>query len=287
MIGQMELLRTIDDMIDDDIFPRFSVIQGVDGSGKSLVVEHIKEQLNDSCMVVMNNSVDSVRNAMERAYATTIPLVFYFPDADIMSQSAKNALLKITEEPPNKAYFILTVVNEDSLPNTIRSRATIFRMEPYSPMDLSDYMYETYSKESDEFIKLAYQICDNPGEINLLHKNGASALWMFVNKVMNNIAEVSVSNALKIADKIAFKDEDEEGKFNLTLFWKSVIVYCCIDLADKTISTEELRVKARVVMSTKDCIDMITKVRGANKRNAFDIWLLDVRDILGEEYGSN
>ena len=102
-------------------------------------------------------------------------------------------------------------------------------------------------------------------------------------------AQDSLTQSLELENlrKIAFKDEDEEGKFNLTLFWKSVIVYCCMDLADKTISTEELRVKARVVMSTKDCIDMITKVRGANKRNAFDIWLLDVRDILGEEYGSN
>ena len=40
-------------------------------------------------------------------------------------------------------------------------------------------------------------------------------------------------------------------------------------------------------MSTKECIDMITKTRGINKRNVFDIWILDVRDILGEEYGSN
>lgn len=284
MIGQEILLELIDMMIDENTFPRFSVIQGVDGSGKNLIVQHIRNCMNYE-LVEMDNTVDSVRSAMEQAYRTTVPIIFYFRNADTMSQSARNALLKVTEEPPNNAYFILTVVNLDSLTDTIRSRANVFHMEPYTQYELNEYL----APYDDGFNKkLALEVCEAPGDIDLLYKNGAEKLYNFVEKVMDNIAEVSVANALKIANSIAFTDTDE-GKFDLALFWKAVIMYYCNEFtADvKNMSVEELRTKARIVMSTKECIDMITKTRGINKRNVFDIWILDVRDILGEEYGSN
>ena len=271
-------------MINENTFPRFSVIQGVDGSGKNLIVQHISIYMNYG-LIEMDNTVDSVRSAMEQAYRTTIPIIFYFRNADTMSQSARNALLKVTEEPPNNAYFILTVVNEDSLTDTIKSRANIFHMEPYTQYELNEYL-ASYDDGFDK--KLALEICETPGDIDLLYENGAEKLYNFVEKVMDNIAEVSVANALKIANSIAFTDTDE-SKFDLALFWKAVIMYYCNEFtADvKNMSVEELRTKARIVMSTKECIDMITKTRGINKRNVFDIWILDVRDILGEEYGSN
>jgi len=284
VIGQEILLELIDMMIDENTFPRFSVIQGVDGSGKNLIVQHIRNCMNYE-LVEMDNTVDSVCSAMEQAYRTTVPIIFYFRNADTMSQSARNALLKVTEEPPNNAYFILTVVNEDSLTDTIKSRANVFHMEPYTQYELNEYL-APYDDGFDK--KLALEVCETPGDIDLLYKNGAERLYNFVEKVMNNIAEVSVANALKIANNIAFTDTDE-GKFDLALFWKAVIMYYCNEFtADvKNMSVEELRTKARIVMSTKECIDMITKTRGINKRNVFDIWILDVRDILGEEYGSN
>lgn len=284
MIGQRNLLKLINTMINENTFPRFSVIQGVDGSGKNLIVQHISIYMNYG-LIEMDNTVDSVRSAMEQAYRTTVPIIFYFRNADTMSQSARNALLKVTEEPPNNAYFILTVVNLDSLTDTIRSRANVFYMEPYTHYELNEYL-APYDDGFDK--KLALEVCETPGDIDLLYKNGAEKLYNFVEKVMDNIAEVSVANALKIANSIAFSETDE-NKFDLALFWKVVIMYYCNEFtADvKNMSVEELRTKARIVMSTKECIDMITKTRGINKRNVFDIWILDVRDILGEEYGSN
>ena len=283
MIGQKELLKTIDELIEDGKFPRFSVIQGEDGSGKDMLVHYIKDKLHCE-LIEMHNSVESVRDAMKQAYSISVPMIFYFRGADSMSTSARNALLKVTEEPPNHAYFILTVVNEDSLPDTIRSRASIFHMEPYTFEELKEYI-ETTEKRMPF---AAYTICENPGEIELLDSAGSQELFDFVYKVMDNIAEVSVANAFKIAESIAFK-EDETDKFDLGLFWKAVIMEECSKLADEAVdlTTEGLKAKAKIVMSTKECIDMITKTRGINKRNVFDIWILDVREILGEAYGSN
>ena len=284
MIGQKPLLKVIDMMIDGNTFPRFSVIQGEDGSGKGLVVKYIAEKLKCN-LVRMTNSVDSIRSVMQEAYSTAEPMIFYFADADDMSQSARNAMLKITEEPPNNAYFILTVVNDNSLTDTIKSRANVFYMLPYTSGELIEFCKTMDMSEAE--IDCAREICDNPGEVIRLTENGTYKLYNFVEKVMDNIAEVTVSNALKVANNLAFVDTDVD-KFDLALFWKACIMYYCRRLQSDIIdiSTEELRTIARIVMSTKECINMITKTRGINKRNVFDIWILDVRNILGEEDGS-
>ena len=272
------------DMVVTNSFPRFTIIEGVDGSGKDMMVREIKWMMKCE-MAEMSNAVDSVRDAMTQAYKTTLPMLFYFRNADTMSQAARNALLKVTEEPPNNAYFILTVINSDSLTDTIKSRANIFHMQSYTSYELNEYL----AKYDDGFSKkVACWVCETPGEIELLYANGAEKLYDFVEKVMNNVAEVSISNAMKIADSIAFSDTDE-NKFDLALFWKAVIHYYCNELTEKIkdISVEELRAKARIVMSTKECVNMITTSKNINKRNVFDIWILDVRKILGESDGSN
>jgi len=283
MIGQNQLTSQIDDLVKADKFPHFCIIEGAVGGGKKTLVKYIHDVMEDSVLMWMQNTVDDVRLAISQAYKGGGDMIYAFADADNMSMSAQNALLKITEEPPSNTYFILTVSNINNVLETIRSRANIFHMEPYTQYELNEYL-APYDDGFDK--KLALEVCETPGDIDLLYKNGVEKLYNFVEKVMDNIAEVSVANALKIANSIAFTDTDE-GKFDLALFWKVVIMYYCNEFtADvKNMSVEELRTKARIVMSTKECIDMITKTRGINKRNVFDIWILDVRDILGEEYG--
>lgn len=283
MIGQAKLLELMDMMIEDGNFPRFCVIQGADGSGKRLMVEHIKGKLN-CAIAVMSNSVDSIRTAMKQAYETTTPILFYFANADEMSQAARNALLKVTEEPPNNAYFILTVISADNLTDTLKSRAGIFTMLPYSQNELREYLMKF---EDGDNKKIALEVCDNPGEIELLYQNNGVKLYAFVDKVMENIADVTPANALKITENIAFKDGDEG--FDLALFWKAVIMYYCKRMTDEAVhdmTVEQLRTTARIAMSTKECINMVTTTKGINKRNVFDVWILDIRDILGEEYGT-
>lgn len=283
MIGQTALLRTIDGIVDNGMFPRFTIIQGADGSGKNLFVEHIRDKTGYD-LIPVNLTVDDIRSCIRSAYEVTVPVIFYLRNADELSPAAKNALLKITEEPPNGAYFIMTVLNENSMPDTLRSRATMFQMEPYTFGELRLYVDIKHMK-----MPLAtFDICENPGEIELLDLAGSQELFDFVYKVIHNIAEVSVANAFKIAESIAFK-EDETDKFDLGLFWKAVILEECQILADDAVdlTTEGLKAKAKIVMSTKECIDMITKTKGINKRNVFDIWILDIRKILGEADGSN
>ena len=50
--------------------------------------------------------------------------VYILADADKMNQAAQNAALKLLEEPPNGAVFLLCAVNPALLLDTVRSRCT-------------------------------------------------------------------------------------------------------------------------------------------------------------------
>jgi len=281
MIGQNQLTSQIDDLVKANKFPHFCIIEGAVGSGKKTLVRHIHDVMEDSVLMWMQNTVDDVRLAISKAYKGGGDMIYAFADADNMSMSAQNALLKITEEPPSNIYFILTVNNINNVLETIRSRAYIFRMGIYTYDELVQYI-DRY-KEGEVFKQIALDVCEVPGEIDLLYKIGAEDLHEFVNKVMDNIAEVSIANVMKIADSIAFTNADE-NKFDLRLFWKAVIAHSAnyIKTVDH-IDPDELHTVADVVKTTKECIQMIDRTRGINKRNVFDMWILDIRKILRGE----
>lgn len=85
--------------------------------------------------------VDQIRQLIDRFYqASHISgrrLALILP-ADRMNVNASNALLKVLEEPPENAYFLLVTANPSALPATIRSRCILERLsEPAIEESLS------------------------------------------------------------------------------------------------------------------------------------------------------
>ena len=201
MIEQRNLQSRIEQLIKDRTFPRFSILVGPKGSGKKTLAHEIGHMFNawrvssDYVDVyrLPDVKIDTVREIIVQAYKRVTTMVYIIPDADNMSNAAKNALLKVTEEPPNNAYFIMTLEDEHNTLETIRSRGTVFRMDRYTP---------------DEILQFAEK---DDG----LH---------YVQLVIDNIAEVSLANAFKIPSKVALKD-GVEG-YDLKLFWKAFINIC-------------------------------------------------------------
>ncbi len=66
--------------------------------------------------------------------------VYILPDSDIMTEPAQNAFLKLLEEPPEYAVFILICSNSDLLLETIRSRAVKVRFLPLSEERMGEYV---------------------------------------------------------------------------------------------------------------------------------------------------
>ena len=134
MIGQKHLQSRIEQLITDRTFPRFSILVGPKGSGKKtfanwIITKIVRHEALSYSQVCPDVKIDTIRQIIESAYKTISTNIYVIPDADTMSNAAKNALLKVTEEPPNNAYFIMTLEDENNTLETIRSRGTVFHMD--------------------------------------------------------------------------------------------------------------------------------------------------------------
>lgn len=73
-------------------------------------------------------SVEQVRDLRERVSMRPVRaprLVVYIPTADRLNESGTNALLKVIEEPPAGAVFVLVAEDLGRLPLTVRSRSVV------------------------------------------------------------------------------------------------------------------------------------------------------------------
>lgn len=263
MVGQSTLQNSITSMIKHNALPRFMIITGEKGSGKKTFVDYIHSSIDGAIMFNIGITVDAIRQAITQAHKLRGAVgVFLFADADNMSVQARNAMLKLAEEPPNNSYIIMTLEDINNTLPTIKSRAIVFEMERYTPQEIIEYASITYNENNEIYGDL----CNTPGEVDLLYRVGAEDFYEYVVKVVDNIAEVNGSNVFKIADKIAFKSEDED-KYDLRLFLK-VFIKVCMDRGEVD--------DFKATKITSSALSQL-RITGINKQMLFDKWILEVR----------
>ena len=218
MVGQKNLLQAVDVLIKKNAFPRFAILSGVKGSGKKLISNDIAHKLCDT-VINIGIKVDDIREMIKSAYKLTTPCVYIIADADNMSLAAKNALLKVTEEPPNNAYFIMTLQDANRTLDTIRSRGVVFTMEIYTAVEIEEYIKNNI--DYGDNMKIYMDLCENIGDVIVLNSYDVEKFYDYVELVVDNIAVVSGANSFKIGDKINLKKDDT--KYDLTLFLRAFI----------------------------------------------------------------
>lgn len=259
MIGQTKLINYIDGL---KTVPHFIVIVGSKGSGKTTLAKYIAEKLN-ATFSVCGIKVDEIREIIDTAYRVRDKVVYCIKDGDTMRAEAKNAMLKITEEPPENAYFILTVQDESSLLATIKSRAVVLTIEPYSKQDIIDYATATKQSILDYL-----DIAMTPYELDVLNAYGKEFLE-FVELVVDNIAEVEPSNAFKSSSKLALKSD--EG-YDLKLFFQTFTKICISRITGNTLKY------ANGAIATIPFEMECTKL-GVNKQQLYDRWVFKIREV--------
>ena len=279
MIGQKNLQSRIEQLIENHTFPRFSILVGPKGSGKKMLADEIKELFNKHnntdeyifSFRVQDVKIDTVRDVIKCAYSCNSTAIYIIPDADNMSNAAKNALLKVTEEPPNEAYFIMTLEDENNTLETIRSRGTVFHMDRYTPDEIYQYACDFDHCDTESY-KLFTSICETPGEVDILKKMGSKEFYDYVQLVVDNIAEVSLSNAFKIPSKVALKD-DAEG-YDLRLFWKAFISVCR-ERSQEFYEKDSAKYWEGIIITSKHLQSL--RIKGINKQMLIDDWVINIR----------
>lgn len=267
IIGQTDLKEKIDKLITR--FPRFSIVVGPEGSGKKEICKYICNKLSIP-LVKYSQKIDDVREAITVSYEQTEPICYLFADADDMSLAAKNCLLKITEEPPKNAYFIITLKSlENTLP-TIKSRGTVLNLDVYSKQEIIDYRkYRKYNESNDN---LVYHICDTTGEVDELFKCDIPGFYKYATNIVDFIHKVNSGNIFKISKQMKLKDT-ESGYDPILLFKTVRNLYIQ--------KAKESGIKEYLLASnvTSDCIRDL-RLQTVSRQATIDMWIMNVRSVL-------
>lgn len=268
MVGQENNLEFIRLSIANDCFPRFVIITGEKGSGKKTLASFIAKKCLKSFEIIPGNSVDAVRQAIDNSYRCAGVTAYIFPDADKMSIQAKNALLKITEEPPRDAFFIMTVESVNNTLETLKSRGVEIQMEAYSKKQLASLVENATDKD-----KIAIRIASNPGQLKQLQSIDVEIFIAFCHKVLDNIGSVTGVNAFKIGDSFNFKDDP--NKYDPILFFECIKDICARNSKEDMSNLERYVETLRITSKYKREFS----ITGVKKDATFDMWILEMRNI--------
>ena len=159
--------------------------------------------------------VDAIREFENEIYlkpTISAKKCFIIDDADLMNESAQNALLKILEEPPLYAIIILIASNKEKLLGTIKSRVTTISFQSLTNEELFIILDSTVSEEIIQFARGSAQKA-----LDLMNENYIV--------IANNLVDVfKTKNFLMINKKVDEIKNDKNLKQHISTILESVLL---------------------------------------------------------------
>ena len=280
MIGQTDLLDKLHKLIETEEFPQFSIFIGAKGSGKNTLMQEIAPLISSNVVTLPDVKIDTIREMIESANkkaAAGAKIVYIIRDSEQMSLPAKNSILKIVEEPPKGAYFMMSVVNEVDLLATIKNRAAIFRMRPYSLDEKEQYLSNCETRLDDEEAKFVLNTANTLYDIDRLVKMNPGELQKYVKSLISDILrDKSPAVLLSHSKSISFKYESDGYDFVI------VLRMCCEELAERTFGLEDRKEALMYSRLISETVRKLGDLRysSVSKEHTFDMWVLDCRKIV-------
>lgn len=132
------------------------------GEKKPLLDNNANDQLNEEIFqgnsyivqemdAASNRGIDDVRSLKERVSLPPsfgLMSVYILDEAHMLTTEAFNALLKLLEEPPSHAMFILATTEIQKIPDTIISRAQVIAFQKASDDEIAQALIAVLKKEA-------------------------------------------------------------------------------------------------------------------------------------------
>lgn len=272
MVGQEKNIKWLNTAVENDKVPKSIVIIGPKGSGKRTMAKFIAQKLN--CVYAPSDiKVDAVRQVIDTSYKTSDRVLYCFENADNMKNAAKNALLKVTEEAPTYAWFVMTLMDDSTLLPTIKSRSFVMNMQPYTAEDKGLILssLDTEHKLTPEQRSYFIEMANTPYELQKLFEYGQDFLD-YVEMVADNISVVESANAFKSGNKLALKNNDEG--YDLSLFMLAFVQLCI-----KRITEGKSPIKYASGVPCTNWAYRDSMKLGVNKQQLFDWWVFKLRSV--------
>lgn len=201
-----------------------------------------------------HTGVDNIRQLKENVFTPPVALkykVYIIDEVHMLSIGAFNALLKILEEPPSHAIFILATTEIHKLPDTIISRCQRFDFQKLSQKQVVKRLDQLAKKEKIEIEKLALENIALESEGGM--RDAESLLGQIIAFKNKNITAKDVNQIIGLSSR------------------KNVLDFVQNLLEGKT----------------KECLEMINKLQrqGSSLKNFNKIILHFLRNIILEKVG--
>lgn len=263
MIGQKRNLETIKSWRLSRKTPRFILLDGV---GERLeLAKEVAKSLNAE-FIIADKSVADVRAIINNSYSVTQTTFYIFENGDDMSIAAQNAILKVVEEPPNNAYFIMLCNDMYSMLPTIRNRSTKMSMDFYTQDDIREVSKDELINRYCFDVVSAKQARDNYDKFKQLVEKAE--------KFANEIKTISGVEALKIMGEVSGDREYPIGISQFITIANRIILEMILETVPKDV------LKISIVSSASIEAQRDLWKKGIKKDSVLDIWALDVRSAF-------
>lgn len=162
--------------------------------------------------------------------------------AEDLNRSAANSLLKVLEEPPNRAVLLLTCAAPGRLLPTIRSRCRRLPLAPLNDTDMAELLRTYLPDAEDDMRDRLIGLSDGSiGHALELAEGGGVAIAEIAREVLAAVPDLPVLRAHAIADKIG---RDDAAFSTLMDLLRAGIAAAVRDTARGTAGPEQARMLA-------------------------------------------
>lgn len=171
-----------------------------------------------------NITVDKIREIVNDAYTKPYESgkkVYIISYGDDMNEQAQNAFLKVLEEPPQYAVFVILAENYESLLQTVRSRCTRIKFPPVTDRKIREYIATHFPDETEKtkfLVQYAGGIVGNVEKI-LGTENFTDLRYDALLK-LENLLSSRKTDAFLVAE---FLEENKEDVDLILTFWQGFL----------------------------------------------------------------
>lgn len=168
--------------------------------------------------------IDVIRDIKEDVYMQPNEAeykVYILGNCQCMGEPAQNALLKILEEPPSYALFILTVTTKSALLETVLSRSVVISLEGVDNKIAAEYICsKNESVDYDDAFNAASVWSGNIGKAVESLNNGK---FSKINEIAQNICKsLLAENEFELLKSCSVFEKDRETLISVMNFLKSI-----------------------------------------------------------------
>lgn len=207
VFGNEEIKKSIVDLLSKESKPHAWLLTGEAGTGKTTIARIIAKMLGSEDVSEYNigdlRGIDNIRELSDKSvYKPFLGecSVYILDEVAGLTKDSQVCLLKLLEDTPAHAYFILCTTDPEKLSKPIRSRCITLETKPLSTADMKQLLIQTANLESYDFSEVrSNMICRVAGG------SARTALTM-----LESVRGLSDDEAVKMLASTVIASEDPE-----------------------------------------------------------------------------